>query len=387
MKRIAAIQEKLVRYAIGLTADSACLGVDAALVRIKGSGPEMLIKVVKDKHFRHPPGLQNRLLAARRSARDLAVLSFELGTEMAEVVLGLQEWAQSENIEVDFVASPGYTVAHIPTRGAESAAGRLAIGDPNVIASQTGLPVVSDFAAADMAVGGQGNVLHPYADWVLFSRPDRVSACLHLGGYASLTIVTPELHEVLAFDVGPCLASIDSSVRLLTHATQTRDRDGAIAGKGLVIDEFLEYLLSHPYFARVPPKSTSHDEFGPEEYLRDALNGRRDHSLEDMLATVTMAVGYSITRAFSRFVYPSHSVSRLILSGEGLHNRTLMRNVKTGIKEAVVRKTDRYGIPCNVVDPLSACILGSEAFFGNPTNLPSATGAKRQVTTGRITMP
>ncbi|HPX40916.1 MAG TPA: anhydro-N-acetylmuramic acid kinase, partial [Candidatus Hydrogenedentes bacterium] len=90
---------------------------------------------------------------------------------------------------------------------------------------------------------------------------------------------------------------------------------------------------------------------------------------------------------FSRFVYPSHSVSRLILSGEGLHNRTLMRNVKTGIKEAVVRKTDRYGIPCNVVDPLSACILGSEAFFGNPTNLPSATGAKRQVTTGRITMP
>ena len=107
MKRIAAIQEKLVRYAIGLTADSACLGVDAALVRIKGSGPEMLIKVVKDKHFRHPPGLQNRLLAARRSARDLAVLSFELGTEMAEVVLGLQEWAQSENIDEEFVASPG----------------------------------------------------------------------------------------------------------------------------------------------------------------------------------------------------------------------------------------------------------------------------------------
>ncbi|HOF39536.1 MAG TPA: anhydro-N-acetylmuramic acid kinase [Candidatus Hydrogenedentes bacterium] len=387
MKRIAALQDKLVRYAIGLTADSACLGVDAALVRLKGSGPQMLIKVVKDSHFRHPPGLQNRLLAARRSARDLAVLSFELGREMADVALGLQEWALSENLEVDFIATPGYTVAHIPTRGAESASGHLSIGDPNAIAAQTGLPVVSDFASADMAVGGQGNVLHPYTDWVLFNRPDRVTACLHLGGYASLTIVTPEMGDVVAFDVGPCLASIDSSVRLLTHATQTRDRDGAIASKGLVIDEFLEYLLSHPYFSRVPPKSTSQDEFGPEEYLRDALNGRRDHSLEDMIATVTMAVGYSITRAFSRFVYPNHSISRLILSGEGLHNRTLMRNVKTGIKEVALRKTDRYGIPCNAMDPLSASILGSEAIFGNPANIPSATGAKRRVLSGRITLP
>ena len=387
MKKLGAIRDKAVRYAIGLTADSACLGVDAALVRIKGWGPEMLIKVVKDKHFRHSPGLQNRLLSARRSARDLAALSFELGTQMADVAEGLQEWAQSENIEVDFAATPGYTVAHIPTRGSESAAGHLSIGEPSIIASCTGLPVVSDFACADMAVGGQGNVLHPFADWVMFRRPDRVNACLHLGGFASLTVVTPDINDVLAFDVGPCLLSIDSSVRLLTHATQTRDRDGALAGKGLVIDEFLEYLLSHPYFTRVPPKSTSRDEFGPEEYLRDALNGRRDHSLEDMIATVTMAVGYSITRAFTRFVNPSYSISRLILSGEGLRNRTLMRNVKTGIKDAVVRKTDRYGIACNVVDPLSACILGSEAILGNPTNIPSATGAKRQVTVGRITMP
>ena len=384
---LAKVRDKSVRYAIGLTADSACLGVDAALVRIKGSGPDMLIKVVKDKHFRHPPGLQNRLLSARQSARDLAALSFELGAQMAEVAGSLQDWAQSENLDVDFAATPGYTMAHIPTRGGETASGHLAIGEPNVIAAETGLPVVSDFAVSDMAVGGQGNVLHPFADWVLFHRPDRTNACLHLGGFASLTVVTPDVKDVLAFDVGPCLLSIDSSVRLLTHATQTRDRDGSIAGKGLVIDEVLEYLLSHPYFTRVPPKSTSRDEFGPEEYLRDALNGRRDHSLEDMIATVTMAVGYSITRAFTRFVYPNYSISRLILSGEGLRNRTLMRNVKTGIKDAVLRKTDRYGIACNVVDPLSAAILGNEAIFGNPTNIPSATGAKRQVQVGRITMP
>ena len=100
-----------------------------------------------------------------------------------------------------------------------------------------------------------------------------------------------------------------------------------------------------------------------------------------------MAVGYSITRAFTRFVNPNYTISRLILSGEGLRNRTLMRNVKTGIKDAVLRKTDRYGIACNVVDPLSVCILGNEAIFGNPTNILSATGAKREVQVGRITMP
>lgn len=385
--KLASVREKPVRYAIGLTADSACLGVDAALVRIKGIGPEMLIKVVKDKHFRHPPGLQNRLLSARKTARELSTLSFELGAEMAEVANSLQETARSENIEVDFIATPGYTAAHLPSRGDGSTAGHLSIGEPSVIAAQTNLPVVSDFAAADMAVGGQGNVLHPFADWVLFHRPDRVNACLHLGGFARITVVTPDMKDIIAFDVGPCLVSIDSSVRLLTHATQTRDRDGAIAGKGLVIDEFLDYLLGHPYFQRVPPKSTGRDEFGPEEYLRDALNGRRDHSLEDMLATVTMAVGYSITRAFTRFVHPSYSVSRLIVSGEGLRNKTLMRNIKTGIKNTVLRKTDRYRIAFNVVDPLSACILGNETIFGNPTNIPSATGAKRPVSVGRVTMP
>ena len=64
-----------------------------------------------------------------------------------------------------------------------------------------------------------------------------------------------------------------------------------------------------------------------------------------------------------------------------------MRNVKTGIKEAVLRKSDRYRIAFNVVDPLSACILGNETIFGNPANIPSATGAKRPVPVGRITMP
>jgi len=384
---LGSIREKLVRYAIGLTTDSACLGVDAALVRIKGFGPEMLIKVVKDKHFRHPPGLQNRLLSARKTGRELSALSFELGAELAEVAAGLQEAARSENIEVDFISSPGYTAAHLPSRGSDTISGHLSIGEPSVIAARTNLPVVSGFASSDMAVGGQGNVLHPFADWVLFHRPDRVVACLHLGGFASVTVVTPEMKDMIAFDVGPCLVSIDSSVRLLTHATQTRDRDGAIAGKGLVIDEFLDYLLSHAYFSRVPPKSTSRDEFGPEEYLRDALNGRRDHSLEDMIATVTMAVGYSITRSFTRFVYPGYSISRLILSGEGLRNRTLMRNVKTGIKDAIVRKTDRYGIAFNVVDPLSACILANETIFGNSTNILSATGARRPATLGSITMP
>ncbi|MEA3365926.1 MAG: hypothetical protein U9Q79_09840, partial [Candidatus Hydrogenedentes bacterium] len=98
--KLASVRQKPIRYAIGLATDSACLGVDAALVRIKGSGPDMLIKVIKDKHFRHPPALQNRLLSARKTARELSAVSFELGAEMAEVANSLQETAQSENIEV-----------------------------------------------------------------------------------------------------------------------------------------------------------------------------------------------------------------------------------------------------------------------------------------------
>jgi anhydro-N-acetylmuramic acid kinase len=198
-------------------------------------------------------------------------------------------------------------------------------------------------------------------------------------------VLTPKLEDVVAFDAGPGTVAIDGAVRLLTGGNQEIDDKGAAAMKGVVIDEFLEYLLDHPYFAKVPPKCTSREEFGPEVYLRDALAGRKDRSIEDLLATVTSAVSYCIVRAFNRFVKPQFQVSRLILSGGGVVNQALLTRVKNGLSDITVRMSDEYGLPHDAVDAVGAAILGNETFCGTPCNAPHATGAKGPIVLGRIT--
>lgn len=381
-----AIRNKTTRYGIGLMSGTSCDGVDAALVRIKGTGPHLVMKL---EHFATTPysqGLRNRLLGTRFDTQALAQLNTELGEAFAKAAGELITVAQEKMIEVDFIASHGHTIAHVPPRSAKGG-GTLQIGEAAIIAERTGLPVVSDFRQRDMAAGGQGAPLVPYADWVLFKREDRTVACLNIGGIANLTVVPWEFQNILAFDTGPGNMIIDDTARFLTRGSLQMDEDGEAAGRGVVIDEFLEYLLDHPYFNLVPPKSTGREEFGVEVYLRDALTSRRDHSFEDLMATVTSAVAYSIARAFNRFVKPRYEVSRLIVSGGGAKNRTLMERLRQGFSDITVRTSDDYHIPSDAREAIAFAILGNETICNTPSNVPQATGARKAVVLGNITPP
>jgi anhydro-N-acetylmuramic acid kinase len=343
------------------------------------------MKLVSAQHFAHTPSMQTRLLATRKDVRELGILNFDLGERLAEAALDMLALADEEDIKIDFISSPGHTVAHFPPRGPESPLGALQIGESAVIAERTNLPVISGFHSRDLAAGGQGALLRPYADWILFRRDDHTTACLHLGGLARVTIVTPNFDDVLAFDIGPCNMVIDGAMRILSHGAQTGDKAGVVASKGVVVDEFLDFLLDHSYLRRVPPKSTSRIDFGPDVYLRDALSGRREHALEDLVATVTSAVAYSVTRAFTRFISPQHPVSRIVVTGQGVRNKTLMQSIRNGLPDTKIRPSDRYEIPFDAMDAISAAILGNEMVCGRPANVPSATGARRPVILGKYT--
>jgi anhydro-N-acetylmuramic acid kinase len=380
-----AISKKATRFAIGLTCGTAARGVDAALVRIKGSGHGLHMKLIKTRHFPYASGLRTRLIVAKKDVREVCLLNFELGEFLAESALEMVRLAQSEMCEVDFVASTGFTVAHYPPRGYDQAIGTIEVGEPAIIAERTQLPVASDFRARDLAAGGQGGPIFTYADYVLFSREDRTMARLHLGGISTISVIPPNFDELVAFDAGPGTIAIDGTVRHITSGNQEIDEGGQTAAKGVVIDEFLEFLLDHPYFAKVPPKTTGRDEFGAEAYLRDALAGRKDHSLEDLVATVTSAVSYCIVRAYNRFVKPQHKISRLVLSGGGVNNKALVQRVKSGLSDLTIRTSDEYGLPHASLDAICAAILGNELFCGKASNVPPATGAQGPVVLGRIT--
>ena len=380
------IRKKSVRYAVGLACGRSCTGIDAVLVRIKGTGPALHLKLVDYQRFPYSPALRNKLLGGQRTGRDLGVLNFELGEKLAAAALDMIGAAHEQLCDVDFVSLGGHAVAHVPPRPGGGVPGGLQVGEPAVVAERTELPVVSDFQARDVAAGGQGNPLSAYADWALFSRDDRTVACLHLGHFASLSVIPPNYESIVAFETGPANAAIDGAVRFLTSGGRDRDDAGAAASKGVVIDEFFEYLLEHPYFAQVPPKSVAQDEFAPDAYLRDALTGRKDHSLEDLVATVTAAVGNSIIRAYSRFLLPRFEIARLIVTGGGAANRTLMGHIRKGMAGTVVRISDDYKLPHDAYDACALAILGNETICGKAANIPHATGARRAVVLGKISL-
>lgn len=380
-----AISKKATRFAIGLTCGNAARGVDAALVRIKGSGPGLHMKLIKTRHFPYSSGLRTRLIVAKKDVREVCLLNFELGEFLADAALEMVRLAQSDMCEVDFVASTGFTAAHYPPRGYDQAIGTFQVGESAIIAERTGLPVASDFRARDMAAGGQGGPIFTYSDFVMFSREDRIMARLHLGGISTISVIPPKFEELVAFDAGPGTIVIDGAIRHITSGNQEIDENGEAAAKGVVIDEFLDFMLDHPYFAKVPPKTTGRDEFGPDVYLRDALAGRKDHSMEDLVATITSAVSYCIVRAYNRFVKPQYKISRLVLSGGGVNNKTLVQRIKSGLGDVTVRTSDEYGLPHDSINAVGAAILGNELFCGKPSNVPHATGAQSSVVLGRIT--
>lgn len=383
---LGAIREKPVRFVIGLTSDPSCDGIDAALVRTKGTGARLRVKLVHHQRFPYLVGLRTRLTAPRVDVREAALLNFELGDKFADAALAVVNIAKEKEAETDIIALNGHTLAHMPPRG-DRGVGILQVGEPAVVAEKTGLPVISDFHARDMAAGGQGAPLQAYADWALFAPGGRTVACLDIGGISSLTIATPALEQVVAFDVGPGTLAIDGAMWLLTSGAQDSDKDGAVAAKGVVVDELLEYLLDHSYFSRVPPKSAGRDDFSPENYLRDALMSRKNHSLEDLVATVTAAVAFCVVRAYNRFVMPQHDVSRLIVSGPGAVNTALMAHLKIGLPDTVVRTSDAYGIPHRARKAIAIAILGNEFVCQQPANVPHATGAAHPAILGRISPP
>ncbi len=376
---------KPVRFGIGLTAGASCTGIDAALVRLKGNGIGVHIKLAASNQFPYPKGLRNRLLAVQKSAKELAMLHFELGEAFAEAAQAMKVAASEAMLEPDFIALQGYPAAFLPRRGGSKALGALSLGEPAIVAERAKLPVASEFTARDMATGGQGRPYDAYANWLLFARETRTIACLHLGALASITIVTPELDNVMAFDIGPCNAALDGAIHLILKGNREYDLDGATALQGEIIEEMLEELLRHPYFNLVPPKSASRDDFHPETYLRDAIKQWREQGMEHIMATVTMAVAKSIERAYLRFIKPRYNLERIIITGGGTLNKALVRNVKD-IFPDLVRKSSEYGLPPETVDALRVAVLGNETFCGKANNTPSATGADRSIISGSITM-
>lgn len=376
--RLLELHARRTHVVVGLMSGTSADGVDAAVVRIADAPPGIAIELLAFVESPHPPALRDRILAAARStAADLAQLDFDLGDALA----GAAEQAISRaNTTVDLVGSHGQTIVHLP-RGVKPRGATMQLGQAAILAERTGLPVVSDFRVRDMALGGEGAPLVPLVDHLVFARPGERRVLLNLGGIANLTSVTGRLEDLLAFDTGPANALMDALVGEATKGAERCDRDGARAARGRVLPELLAELLDEPFQRQPPPRSADRDTYGVSR-ARALLE--RGHTLDDLVATAMEFTVQCIARA--RAFLPPNALpwDRVIASGGGTRNPTLMRRLRETL-QVKVDTTNDHGIPSQAKEAIAFAILARQTILGRPGNLERATGARRATILGTIT--
>jgi len=356
-------------------------GVDAALVRFEGDRPEASLVAFQSRGY--DATFRNTVLdvLATGHARDLAVLHVELGRQFADAVEALLAATGVAARDVAFVASHGQTVWHEPGRAT------LQLGDPAVIAERCDVAVISDFRARDVAAGGQGAPLVPVADALLFAAPDRSRILLNVGGMANVTWLPPrgELGGVRAFDTGPGVAVIDAVVRRF-RADLGYDVDGALAARGRAEDSLVAELLTDPFFAAPPPKSTGREMFGDpmaSGLVREIRVRRPDASDEDCVATAVALTAASIADQIARWL-PDDG-AEVVMSGGGARNPELRRRLAAALPRRALRRFDELFFDGDAKEAVAFALLGWLTVRGRPGNVPSATGAHGPRVLGRIT--
>ncbi len=372
----------------GLMSGTSVDGIDVAVVDIH----DAKVRLVAFDVFPYKPALRAEILALCHpdSAKvdRICHLNHVLGEVFAEAVLKLCRKCGIAAKSIDLIGSHGQTIWHQPEGGRYGGGtirSTLQIGEPSVIAQRTGITTVADFRPRDMAAGGQGAPLVPYADYVLFRDVKVSRAVQNIGGIANVTFLPRACRrdDILAFDTGPGNMVIDGIVRLATDGKRHFDRGGAMAARGRIDEALLRAMLKHPFLRRKPPKSTGREEFGQaycEWFRRRARKGAL--APDDMVATVTAFTARTIAEAYHRFL-PAMP-DEMILGGGGAHNRTLVRMLQQELATVKICTTNEFGINVDAREAVAFAILAWATMRGAANNVPSATGAAEPVVLGKI---
>ena len=298
--------------------------------------------------------------------------------EAAEVVENVHAEVLEGFRDAELVGFHGQTLAHEP-----GGRGTHQVGDGALLAEVLGRPVVWDFRAADVGLGGQGAPLAPFfhfaaGRWAGLSGP---VAFLNLGGvgnvtWADLSAPAPEAPGALtAFDTGPANAPIDDLCA--ARGLGARDEGGRLAAAGRVDEGVVEAFLGGVWFARVPPKSLDRGAFAG---LLAAVSGLAD---ADAAATLTAAAAGAVARAADHFPAPP---AALYVAGGGRHNETLMAMLAAALPFAVA-PVEVIGLDGDMFEAQAFAHLAVRVLRGLPTSCPGTTGVAAAVGGGRIARP
>ncbi|MBI4889242.1 MAG: anhydro-N-acetylmuramic acid kinase [Acidobacteria bacterium] len=373
----------------GIMSGTSLDGVDAVLVEISSAG----LRTLAFHSAPYPPEVRAALLGVSNCpthTREISRLNFLLPELYAAAFKQACRKAKVDAGEVVVLGCHGQTIYHegepAPVLG-HKIASTLQIGDGSVLAARTGVPVVSDFRPADIAAGGKGAPLVPYVDYLLFRGENESRVALNIGGIANITWIPaaapPE--KVIAFDTGPGNMVVDQLITHYSNGESTYDAAGAMAAEGMVHPEIVVELLTDQFFRRKPPKTAGREQYG-REFVAALL--ARNLSPADTVATATYFTAAAIAEGITRFAGgEDNPPAQVIVSGGGVHNKTLLRFLRAELPESEVLRSEVVGIDADAKEAIAFAVLAHETWHGRSSNLPGATGAKRPAVLGKLCQP
>lgn len=371
-------------YAVGVMSGTSLDGIDVALVEITGKNLTTRLKLIDFITVDFAPKTKQRIQAGlsleQSNVALICSLNFELGAIFGDAVLEICHKNQLASEELLFVASHGQTMYHIPNGTADYVPSTLQISESSLIAEKVKTTVISDFRYRDMAVGGQGAPIVPYSEYVLYQDIRTTRIMQNIGGIGNGTVLPAagSLKDVTAFDTGPGNMIIDELCR---HFYQEEyDRDGGYASQGQVNEEVLAALMAHPYIQKAVPKTTGREDFGYEFTMN--LLASYELAPNDWIATATMFTAQSIASAIQPFV---KGKTELIVGGGGSYNKVMMAMLTDCLPDVSVMIQEDLGYSSEAKEAIAMTILGNQTYHHLASNVPSATGAAREVILGKIT--
>jgi anhydro-N-acetylmuramic acid kinase len=367
-------------------------GIDVAMLVSDGEtvferGPSATFTYTPEERHRLRQALIGAQMLVERHLRPawLADLERAVTERHAQV---FRDFCREEGVDpaaIDAIGFHGQTVLHRPEQQLT-----VQIGDGPLLAKLTGIDVVYDLRAADVAAGGQGAPLVPVYHQALAERlPQRPVAFLNLGGVANITWVgtsgvRPHSHTLqptqvgsdptddrpglVAFDTGPGNALLDDWMHRRTGKAQ--DTDGAMAQSGQIDEGVLRTLLSHPYFGALPPKSLDRNAFDLVP-----LNGL---CAEDGAATLVAFTARAV-RVAATFL--PEAPKTWIVCGGGRRNPVLMAALAAEL-DAAVAPAEILGLDGDSMEAEAWAFLAVRSLKGLPISFPMTTGVPTPMTGG-----
>ena len=362
----------------GVMSGTSLDGIDSVLASFDAPGS---IKIQKSTFEPYPHEFRSTLKLLLNDPQPDSKLASEvdstLGGLFADAILRLLEDQPKDDVQA--VGCHGQTIIHRPNANPPYT---WQAGDGNIIAQKTGLPVVTDFRSADMRAGGQGAPLTPAFHQFAFQSTEEARAVVNIGGIANVSYLPADLTEkVIGFDTGPGNALSDQWINL--HKGFPYDKDGQWALSSDIDENLLNQLMTDQYFQQPNPKSLDSRYFSID-WLQSNIRGVwPEPNIPVIQSTIAALTAESIWQGIRLLMPP---VQKIYLCGGGAHNQAIVKRLED-TSELQVANSEELGMAPDLVEACAIAWFAERRMVNSCANLPSVTGASREVMLGSIIQP